>query len=310
MATDTTDVSLTYTLPFQLTKTIRREVYDYISPYNPANSQSGKIVLITGGGTGIGAAAARVWIEAGAEGVILAARRQNVLDNTSRDLRELAKSLGKDTKVLAVSTDMTVFSQLENLFKQAKSHFGRVPDVVIANAGAVNPLEKVADVDVDTWWHVWEVNLRGVHNAVTAFIRSQDDPKNPVGTIINVNSGLAGMLHPRNAAYSISKFAANRYMEYVELDYPTLRAFTLLPGVVKTDMLYDDYDVYAQDEPELTGALALYLAQDRADFLKGSLTSVNWDVQEMEARKEDVVKKGLLKTTWMPILPVNGGSGF
>ena len=41
----------------------------------------------------------------------------------------------------------------------------------------------------------------------------------------------------------------------------------------------------AQDQPEQTGALALYLASSRADYLKGSLTSVNWDLEEMEERK-------------------------
>ena len=98
--------------------------------------------------------------------------------------------------------------------------------------------------------------------------------------------------------------------DHLNTEYPSLRAFTLLPGVVKTDMLYDGFGIYAQDEPELTGAMALYLAAPRADFLKGSLTSVNWDVQEMEARKVDIVNKGLLKMSWVPILPVSGGSGL
>lgn len=62
-----------------------------------------------------------------------------------------------------------------------------------------------------------EINLKSLHNTVGAFIRSQEDPKSPKGTIINTNSGLAGMLHPSNSAYSISKMAANRYMEYVHL---------------------------------------------------------------------------------------------
>ena len=75
-------------------------------------------------------------------------------------------------------------------------------------------------------------------------------------------------------------------------------------------MLYEGYDEYAQDEPELTGALSVYLAQERADFLRSSLTSVNWDVREMEARKEDIVEQGLLKTSWVPILPCSGGSGL
>ena len=53
ITTMSSDPSLDYTLPFQLTKTIHRDVYDLVSPDNPANSQKGKIIVITGGGTGI-----------------------------------------------------------------------------------------------------------------------------------------------------------------------------------------------------------------------------------------------------------------
>lgn len=61
-----------------------------------------------------------------------------------------------------------------------------------------------------------ESNVLGVHNTVVAWIRSQPDPKNPVGTVINVNSGMAGKIVPGNSAYSTSKLASHRYMEFVE----------------------------------------------------------------------------------------------
>ena len=69
------------------------------------------------------------------------------------------------------------------------------------------------------------------------------------------------------------------------------------------------FDEYARDESEQTGALALYLASSRADYLKGSLTSVNWDLEEMEQHKEEI-EQGLLKVKWVPILPTSGGAGF
>ena len=49
------DPTLAYTMPFQLTKKVHRSVYPYISVKNKSNSQHGKIIVITGGGTGIGA---------------------------------------------------------------------------------------------------------------------------------------------------------------------------------------------------------------------------------------------------------------
>lgn len=60
-----------------------------------------------------------------------------------------------------------------------------------------------------------EINVLGVHNTVASWIKSQSNPKNPVGTIINVNSGMAGLTIPGQSSYSISKIASHKYMEYV-----------------------------------------------------------------------------------------------
>lgn len=177
-----------------------------------------------------------------------------------------------------------------------------------------------------------ETNVLGVHNTVVSWIKSQPDPKQPVGTIINVNSGLAGLTIPKHSAYSVSKLASHKYMEYVAvgeldrclesdkleawtidlislLDYPTLRPFTLLPGIVPTDMNSPDFRFFAQDDAEQTGALGLYLASSRADYLVNSLTSINWDLEEMEAHK-DKISAGLLRNKWVSVLPVSGGNGL
>lgn len=61
-----------------------------------------------------------------------------------------------------------------------------------------------------------EINVLGLHNTAVAWIRSQPDSKNPVGTLIDINSGLAGKIVPGNSAYSISKLATHRYMEFLE----------------------------------------------------------------------------------------------
>ena len=63
---------------------------------------------------------------------------------------------------------------------------------------------------------VQEVNVLGLHNTVSNWIRSQPDPKSPVGTVINVNSGLEGIIMPGMSAYSTAKLAAHRYMEYLD----------------------------------------------------------------------------------------------
>ena len=83
-----------------------------------------------------------------------------------------------------------------------------------------------------------------------------------------------------------------------------------MPGIVATDMTPAAFRPFALDHVDLTGMLSLYLAQDRANYLKGSLVSVNWDVEELEEHKEEILAKGLLKISWLPVLPVGGGKGI
>jgi hypothetical protein len=75
----------------------------------------------------------------------------------------------------------------------------------------------------------------------------------------------------------------------------------LIPGIVASEMSDKGaFAVYAKDEAEQAGAMSLYLASPRADYLKGSLVSVNWDLQELLAEKEGI-EKGLLKVGGKPL---------
>ena len=80
---------------------------------------------------------------------MIAGRRKAELDKVAASIEELGTG---STKVLAVGTDLTVYSEVENLFQQVKSHFGRTADVVIANAGMTLPSVLTVEVEPDTWW--------------------------------------------------------------------------------------------------------------------------------------------------------------
>lgn len=67
---------------------------------------------------------------------------------------------------------------------------------------------------------------------------------------------------------------------------------------------------YALDHEDMTGLVALWLVQPRADFMRGRLVQVNWDLAELESRKDEVVQRDMLKIASVPALPVNGGKGF
>jgi hypothetical protein len=86
--------------------------------------------------------------------------------------------------------------------------------------------------------------------------------------------------------------------------------FTTFPGICRTSMILEFAKPYALDHFDLTGCLALYLSQPRADYLRGGIVSVNWDVAEMEKEKHRLVGSKMLKTSWLPALPLEGGKGL
>ncbi len=77
-----------------------------------------------------------------------------------------------------------------------------------------------------------------------------------------------------------------------------------------TGMVSDYWKPFAKDHVDLTGMLALWLVQPRADFLKGSMVGTYWDVEELEEHKEEILEKKALQTSWLPVLPYNGGKGL
>lgn len=94
------------------------------------------------------------------------------------------------------------------------------------------------------------------------------------------------------------------------LEYPSLHAFSILPGVVMTDLIGEDFKPFAKDDAELTGMVALWLAGPKSDFVRGQLVSVNWDLMEMEQHSQKIAKEKLLGSHWIPFLPVGGGEGL
>ncbi len=132
------------------------------------------------------------------------------------------------------------------------------------------------------------------------------------------------------SAYATSKLAAQRFIEHVHAgrlcslfdlgrgglltqistEYPSLRAFTIVPGIVDTEFLNRDFVSFALDDVSLTGMLALWLMHPEADFLRGQLVSVNWDVDEMLAHKTQINDEKLLQIKWHPVLPCGGGTSL
>ncbi|KAL2060304.1 hypothetical protein VTL71DRAFT_9699 [Oculimacula yallundae] len=296
-----------FTNPFQLTKTLRRDPYDEILPTNPENSQKGKIIIITGAYGGIGSAAAQVWAQAGAS-VVLTGRDPTKLAEAEQKAKEA--STDPSATILSIPVDITLEADVQALYTKIHTVFSRPADILLNNAGPQGPIGPSAQVPFNGFTEVINAHFLGAALMSRYFIASQSTPHDPTGTIIYVTSGLAGILSPGFAAYSIAKLAGQRFTEFLDLEYPNLRAFTLLPGIVETGMTNDFFRPFAKDHVGLVGMLALWLVNDKADFLRGGLVSVNWDVREMQENMEEIVKKKLLKISWVPARLQKGGHPF
>lgn len=188
----------------------------------------GKTVLITGASRGIGAAAAHAFADAGAN-VVLVAR-------SADDIAALASEIGE--KALAVACDVANYDDVQGAVGKAIGRFGQL-DILINNAGAVDPIGHLQDTDPAVWAKTIDINLKGVmygiHAALPGMIAQGG------GTIINISSGAAHGPVEGWTAYCSSK--AGVYMLTRAVDKETrdkgIRVLGLSPGTVATQMQRD-----------------------------------------------------------------------
>lgn len=137
-----------------------------------------------------------------------------------------------------------------------------------------------------------EVNVKAPYSNVHHFLKQSPRPS---GTVITLSTGTLGDIYPDFSSYIPSKLATTKFMEFLHAEQRDVRCFSVFPGLVATEMPPREYLDFAKDDPMLTGGLSLFLATGRAEWLRGGVVSVNWDFEEMEAHKEEVLEKGLVR---------------
>ena len=177
----------------------------------------GKVLLVTGAGSGIGLAVAREALAAGYR-VVLAGRRE-------AGLLEAAQG---SVRALCVPTDVCDPEQVEDLFRRAVEHFGRV-DVLFNNAGMFGPTGSVDEISLADWNATLAVNLTGSMICAAAAMRVMKGQQPQGGRIINNGSISAHSPRPRSAAYTVSKHAITGLTKSIELDG---RAFGISCGQI------------------------------------------------------------------------------
>jgi NAD(P)-dependent dehydrogenase (short-subunit alcohol dehydrogenase family) len=212
---------------------------------------------------------ARAWAQAGVQGLVLVGRNKALLDEPVAAVKAISPS----TNVLALTADLTSQSDVERLFSETGNALGAI-NVLIHAAGSTTS-GVVGDLDPEAWFRDYELNVKASYVLVHHYLKVFKS-----GTIIFLGTLGASFTFPGMSAYSGSKLALMKLAEFLDAEKPDLRVFTVHPGIVAATetnrgMVVDALTPFAKDKGIQTGGLSLYLAQKRADYLRGGFVSVN-----------------------------------
>ncbi|MEM1431327.1 MAG: SDR family NAD(P)-dependent oxidoreductase [Pseudomonadota bacterium] len=190
-----------------------------------APEMSGQVVMVTGASRGIGAEAARAFAGAGAQ-VALLARSEDAIADLAGEIGETA---------LAIPCDVSRNWEVAKAVEATIGAFGRL-DVLIGNAGVIDPIGQMATLDPDAWGQTIDINLKGVFYGMHAALPVMLDQGG--GTVITVSSGAAHGPVEGWSAYCAAKAGAAMLTRMVDKEYADrgIRAMGLSPGTVATQM--------------------------------------------------------------------------
>jgi NAD(P)-dependent dehydrogenase (short-subunit alcohol dehydrogenase family) len=232
--------------------------------------------LVTGGGRGIGARIARELAAAG--------WHVTVTGRTSGQVEEVAAEIGGT----GVVGDVSNRADVERMLEAA----GPI-DLLVANAG-IALWEDSWETDPDEWWHLFEVNVRGVYLVCRLALPGMIGRGG--GRIVLTGSGASYLPGSTSGAYGASKAAVGRFGEVLAKQVAPhgVKVFVISPGLVKTDMTAPFGDDMPWTPPELAPRLVLELASGRFDALSGRYLHAEHDPPaELERRVDRILADDL-----------------
>ncbi len=247
------------------------------------NALKGKVVLVTGGGTGLGKSMTKYFMELGAD-VIISSRKGDVLENTAA---ELAQSTGGN--ILPLVCDVRDYTSLEKVLSTGIAEYGKV-DVLVNNAAGnfISPTEKLSHKAFDI---IVDIVLKGTYNATLAFGKYWIKENIP-GTILNIVTTYAwtgsGYVAPSASAkagvLALTRSLAAEWGKY------NIRSNAIAPGPFPTEgawsrlfppVIADKIDPLKKiplrrfgEHSELAN-LAAYLISDYSAYMNGEVVTID-----------------------------------
>ena len=265
------------------------------------DAAAGKVVFLSGASQGIGQATAAAFAAAGAAAVYITARTEAALRQTKDKVIAANPNVRCEYEICDVTRESDVRAAVDNCVKT----FGRI-DVADANAGYLDKWGKIGASDPASWWKTWEVNVRGAYHVIrhalphlVAAAKDQAAAGGSSGHLILMSSVGAQLLTPGASDYQTSKHAINRLCEFVNLDHGEdgVKCFAVHPGGVATALaknMPQAMHAHLVDPPELAAGFIVWLCSGRADWASGRYLSSTWDVDDLAANAERIVRDDLL----------------